>query len=377
MTNLKQATTAQLVELFNLLNGASDTVDEWMEAFENNEKEIRRELIHDIHVKAKNQGYGKLNNYDLLYWNAKKITTAQLVELFNLLTGESTTVVEWTDAIDNDAELRQTLIADIQHEAKKQGYDGDLNNYDTIYWFAKGRNLPPPQPLPRYDQSKEYKDNQLKLQHKRRIENLRRKLQRSPSADDLREHQKKPTTKFAKDTQHVKYHFNFLNPNREAIQYVNRHEKSDLDVAEGVIIVNKPQDRDKFIELLTTVQNKYNEQETDEATGSAARGVAPSEPFVKYYLNRINSVDDVLQYVDKIYDKEMKPFKISFGYGGIYEEEREENRFFYTNMPALQFETGRFAPVVIRNEETKQLFKDYFITALSEMINNYTVISTS
>ena len=362
MTTLTRATIAELVELHDLLNGISTTVDEWMQAFDNNEKILRRTLIAEIQYHNKKQ-----NNYDLLYWNAKKITTKQLVELDNLLNGENNTLAEWIDAIDNEDELRETLIDQIQGEAKAQGYDGNRNNYDTIYWFAKGRNLPPPQPLPRYDESKEYKDNQLKLKHKRRLENLRLKLKRSPSADDLREHQNKPATKFAKDTQHVKYHFDFLNPNREAIQYVNRHQSSELEVVEGVIIVNYPQDYDAFTELLTTVQNKYNEQETD---------ASPSEPFIKYYLNRINSVDDVFKYVDKLYDKEMKPFKINFGYGGIYEEEREENRFVYTNIPALQFETGRFAPVVIRNEETKQLFKDYFITALSEMINNYTLIST-
>ena len=248
MTTLKHATIAELVELYNLLNGVTTTVDEWMQTFKN-KKILRKTLIAEIQG-----GDKKRNNYDLLYWNAKQITTTQLVELDNWLNGVSYTVDQLMVDFDSEDELRQALIEDIQDAAKNQGYDGNRNNYDAIFWFAKGRTLPPPQPLPRYDQSKEYKDNQLKLKHKRKLEKLRMKLKRSPSADDLREHQKKPTIKFAKDTQHVKYHFNFLNPNREAIQYVNRHEKSDLDVAEGVIIVNGAQDYDEFSKLLSTVE---------------------------------------------------------------------------------------------------------------------------
>ena len=83
-----------------------------------------------------------------------------------------------------------------------------------------------------------------------------------------------------------------------------------------------------------------------------------------------------MSYIDEIFQRERKPFKISFGYGGIYEEEQSDGTYKHINKPALQFETGRFAPVVVRDEQTKQLFMDYFKTALMEMINNYTLIST-
>ena len=104
MTTLTRATIAELVELHDLLNGISTTVDEWMQAFDNNEKILRRTLIAEIQYHNKKQ-----NNYDLLYWNAKKITTKQLVELDNLLNGENNTLAEWIDAIDNEDELRETL----------------------------------------------------------------------------------------------------------------------------------------------------------------------------------------------------------------------------------------------------------------------------
>ena len=149
MTTLKHATIAEIVELYNLLNGVTTTVDEWMQTFKN-EKILRKTLIAEIQG-----GDKKRNNYDLLYWNAKQITTTQLVELDNWLNGASYTVDQLMVDFDSEDELRQALIEDIQDAAKNQGYDGNRNNYDAIYWFAKGRTLPPPQPLPRYDQSKE------------------------------------------------------------------------------------------------------------------------------------------------------------------------------------------------------------------------------
>ena len=38
-------------------------------------------------------------------------------------------------------------------------YDGE-DNYDNIYWFAKGLSLPPPKPLKRYVDNPEYKENE-------------------------------------------------------------------------------------------------------------------------------------------------------------------------------------------------------------------------
>ena len=47
MTTLKHATIAELVELYNLLNGVTTTVDEWMQTFKN-KKILRKTLIAEI-----------------------------------------------------------------------------------------------------------------------------------------------------------------------------------------------------------------------------------------------------------------------------------------------------------------------------------------
>ena len=112
MTTLKQATIAELVELYDLLNDVTTTVDDWMQTY-NNEKILRKVLIAEIQG-----GDKKRNNYDLLYWNAKKITTAQLVELDNWLNGVSYTVDQLMVDFDSEDELRQALIEDIQDAAK-------------------------------------------------------------------------------------------------------------------------------------------------------------------------------------------------------------------------------------------------------------------
>ena len=115
----------------------------------------------------------------------------------------------------------------------------------------------PPRPLPRYIDSNEYKERQLR----KRIDRYRQRqgrLKRTLSSDDLHEtHRRHHHQRHAADTTNVKYTFDFINPNREAIRYISRHRSTPthrLDVnEEEVITVNEAHDVEGLLQLLSTV----------------------------------------------------------------------------------------------------------------------------
>ena len=91
----------------------------------------------------------------------------KLVELENLIHDDNNTVDDWLVAFDNDVEKARDDLIDAISEALfiKYGYDGE-NDYNSMYWFAKGLKLQKPQPLRKYIDSDEYFYNNL---HKYKI----------------------------------------------------------------------------------------------------------------------------------------------------------------------------------------------------------------
>ena len=67
---LENVTIQDLVNLLNLVTGDNDTYEDWLEAFDNDEK-IRIELIDYINRELKANNYDGENDYHAMYWFAK------------------------------------------------------------------------------------------------------------------------------------------------------------------------------------------------------------------------------------------------------------------------------------------------------------------
>ena len=88
-------------------------------------------------------------------------TTEKLLELFKLVMDDDSMIDYVKQEIQNEQNLRDYLIETITEILMDNRYDGD-NNYDSMYWFAKGLNLPSPKPLQRYIDTDEYKTREQK-----------------------------------------------------------------------------------------------------------------------------------------------------------------------------------------------------------------------
>ena len=84
----------------------------------------------------------------------------ELIDFNNLLRDDQDTYEDWHEAFNDDDQIRTELIDSITSFLKSNHYDGP-NDYQTIYWFAKGLKLPAPQKPKRYVDSDKYLFNNL------------------------------------------------------------------------------------------------------------------------------------------------------------------------------------------------------------------------
>ena len=127
--------------------------------------------------------------------------TNKLIELSNLLYNENLTINDWKNEFDNENDLRENLIEMLVSDILNKGYDGE-NNYNSMYWFVKGLNIPSPKPLKRYIDSDDYlfknlnkykiQDNIHDFNRQRLHEKFNRDLHKKDSSflDELMKHSK-------------------------------------------------------------------------------------------------------------------------------------------------------------------------------------------
>ena len=75
--------------------------------------------------------------------------TNKLIELSNLLYHENDTFDDWFEVFKDEDQIRKELIEMLVLDILDKGYDGK-NDYNSMYWFVKGLNIPQPKPLKRY-----------------------------------------------------------------------------------------------------------------------------------------------------------------------------------------------------------------------------------
>ena len=123
-------------------------------------------------------------------------TTEQLIELFKLF---DDSIIPEIQQRHDEQFLRDYLIETITELLIDYGYDGD-NNYDSMYWFAKGLNIPSPKPLQRYIDTDEYKNREQKRADDELFKNIKNKYIKLDKLYDFK--RKQLQTKF--EQQHIK-----------------------------------------------------------------------------------------------------------------------------------------------------------------------------
>ena len=90
-----------------------------------------------------------------------------LIDLDNLLNNDNYTYDEWFEAMNDEERIRKELIESINEKLTSNKYDGP-NDYQAMYWFAKGLKLPTPQQPTRYVDSDDYLFKNI---HKFKVQN--------------------------------------------------------------------------------------------------------------------------------------------------------------------------------------------------------------
>lgn len=95
--------------------------------------------------------------------NINETKIEKIYELFKLIeNNDEDTLETLIDAFGSEQQLRNALLEEIHWYLRKNNYDGDINDYNSILWYIKGLLVPRPQPLRRYVDSPEYKHREQK-----------------------------------------------------------------------------------------------------------------------------------------------------------------------------------------------------------------------
>ena len=151
------------------------------------------------------------------------------------------------------------------------------------------------------------------------------------------------------------FSFASLPENQKALEYLNERPINKLIDDKSHILLFEPLNWDRFNELCKT--NTYKPNEPREFIDSI---------ISNYYLNNITNFNVIMDYIDSIYHKEVKPFKISFDCGFIIEDSVEET-YEYTT-PHVD-NLGNKIPMIIKTPSDVDLFKHFVYTNISDYVS--------
>ena len=157
------------------------------------------------------------------------------------------------------------------------------------------------------------------------------------------------------------------------IVYTSKSGKEIGYLGKDEIIIKEPEDIEGYLQAkVNQIEDIHARQE-----GKASLGDLDGEPYYNYYSKFIESTEDIFEFLDYVYDKERKPFKLHFSFGCIYEEESNstDNRWNYIFVNANPFIVKRSIPAVINGIETLTKYKQYIINTIEEA-KEITYIST-
>ena len=295
----------QLAELYNLITDDNISVNETLSAYDNNEEQLREDLINNI--------------------------TDELLDNYN--------------------------------------YDGDYEDFNAIYWFVKGvKSIPNPplklNPPKRYDQSDEF----IRRKNKRLDDELFNDIKQKHKNKDVVAHRAVDEIlhEYHKHRAQTKFNYNlnkeaitiqaskanyqrmlnemlnskpllrplppavmkelkpyhqkiFEGENQLFIDWISKFGHEFVNKADDQLLVDVPHDYDKALFLLNQHRSRYPNSQivNKKQTG---------EPFAVYYLNKIACLNDIFNYLDNVvFKNERKPFKLEFKLSGIFETPIKQN----------------------------------------------------
>lgn len=160
--------------------------------------------------------------------------------------------------------------------------------------------------------------------------------------------------------------FKIKTPEDEAKDLINNtNTNSNLQFSNSVLMIQEPENEELCYEKLREVKSGFNKDKLN---------VRFDEPVANYYINNLNSLDAINTFLNKLYDQEIKigAFKIQVSTGAILEEnlktaENEEIEPVYHIAPPKDDDAEKRIPLVVKDQKSLELFKDYL---LSYLINN-------
>ena len=322
----------------------------------------------------------------------------KLVELENLIHDDNNTVDDWLVAFDNDVEKARDDLIDAISEALfiKYGYDGE-NDYNSMYWFAKGLKLQKPQPLRKYIDSDEYFYNNL---HKYKINDPIDEYHKRKTQDKF--NSQINTEKYVIHTQKANYksmldellsnkpllrplpplEMKPLKPyaqklfeaqNEELINFFKDfgHDFQSKDI--DYLIVNVPHEYELALNLLN--QHRKSLKDHEVVTKNKNK-----DPIVVYYLNSFSNIDDIFNYLENVvFKSERKPFKLTFELSGIFEipvkQHDEIIRYEYEKraINAINYKYSSNIPITVQMNADLDKIKFY----IESVLHNYEASESS
>ncbi|WP_334089833.1 hypothetical protein, partial [Helicobacter typhlonius] len=322
--------------------------------------------------------------------------TNKLIELSNLLYNENLTINDWKNEFDNENDLRENLIEMLVSDILNKGYDGE-NDYNSMYWFVKGLNIPSPKPAHKYIDSDEYFYNNLhKLKIKNSIDELHKQqtqtkfvsqinneksvihtqkanykrmldelLKNKPLLKPLPPKEMKPLKPYAQKL--------FEAQNEELINFFKDfgHDFQSKDI--DYLVVNVPHEYELALNLLEQHRKALKDQEVVTKNQN-------KDPIVVYYLNSFSTIDDIFNYLeDVVFKSERKPFKLTFELSGIFEipikQHDEIIRYDYEKrvINAINYKYSSNIPITVQTNSDLEKIKFY----IESVLHNYEVSESS
>ena len=145
-------------------------------------------------------------------------------------------------------------------------------------------------------------------------------------------------------------------------------ERTDSLIRRGYINLKDPEDKEALNQRLNLALKRPINNEVKKSDNS--------EPYTVYSLNKIRMWNDVNKFIDEIYEKTPKAFKIRFTFNGIYETFLNGEIDYRDDSIWDKKSLNLSKPFIIRDYETKNEFKRRVKTFVNEVRQNITNIST-
>ena len=144
--------------------------------------------------------------------------------------------------------------------------------------------------------------------------------------------------------------------NKEALLYVQKHPSRKIESNEEKCVkLFEPAFPERFKACRRRLTNTPNQMNKE---------VDKNNLYTNYYLNNITDLKEIFKTIDKeIYEKEPKPFKISFDCGFIIEDTVKGT--YSISLPLVQ-NLGKTVPMTIVGPSDVQLFKHLVFSTLSD-----------